>query len=278
MGLLKAIGGFFVFLLMGFAISAIFMALLVGNLFESIENTDKILLDSAQKYIAENKEDVKKYILEREEVTAIKKEQILAVCQSNNTPISKELCQNLGSMSEEEAKSKFVDDLLAMENAQEYMGTEISKFTEQAKTGIDETIKPIKEAIGPTSNYVVFGIIGYLISCGLIFALNMPNIKESLYKVSKNTFFNVLPFLILFWYISLLTPDYLLNILTKISGGLTQLSDVPKSLIDMMLNTILEILKSATNPLFMLSIAACLVTLAAAVSLKVLIIKANKAK
>lgn len=279
MGAAKAIGNFSVYLMIGLAISIIFLSLLINNIFENTEDLDELLLENAKVYITENKEELRAQLSESNEFLDLKKEQLKLVCASAEIKISDEFCNNLDTMEEQEAKEKFLDEILGTQLAEGYFDQQLAAYAEQVDTEVTEVMAPLKQAVGSPAKYLIAGIITYLIAAGLLFLLSNRQLKQTAYKAAKNTFLNILPFIIVFGCIAIITPEHIMGTITKAAPAVTeQLAQLPESIVNMVITIVLDVFKQSTNPLLTLAIVLSVISLAIAITMKVLIKKEAPAK
>lgn len=131
---------------------------------------------------------------------------------------------------------------------------------------------PFKKQFGNPNKFVIIGIVGYLLVAGLIFVLNRFNVKLSLYKIGRNTFFVALAFIITFGYLSIITPEYIQELLTKVSSS-PELMEVPAFMVSLIITIALDILKASTSSLLITAIVMGVLSLALSIIMRVLIKK-----
>lgn len=73
------------------------------------------MIENTKEYIAENKDEVKEFLManqDSEQLQAINKEQLTQLCAMPDPPISQDLCTNLDSLTEQEAKNQVISDII----------------------------------------------------------------------------------------------------------------------------------------------------------------------
>ena len=271
MGILKSIGNFFLFLLMGLCISLVFTSMMVQNLMYSTDNIDKLLVDNAKQYIADHKTEVKSFLVNQSRTLNINinKDQMKTMCAASDSPLSKDFCLKLDAFSEVQAQNAFVQDIVDKQIDGGAFDKQISDFALQGKEQITNSIDSVKKVIGNPVNYLIAGIIGYLLVAGMVFLISGFSVKIALYKIGRNTLFNTLPFVAFSIYILLLTPQKVLGMIAAMAGS-TEISKLPAIIVNMILTIILNIAKSAINPVFVVAVVVVLVSLALMIAMKIM--------
>ena len=282
MRILSFLGNMFAYFGIGIAVSMIFLSMFVMNLFENIDGMEESILNDAKTYLLDHKEDLKQYLLENSDqfaqqipgIQEIGKEQLKQLCASPQAQISQQLCSQLDSMTDEQAKQALIKELLDTQLEKQLEGEAFKQQAEAFAGPLKEQITNVKsqvtQIIGEPLNYLAIGIILLVASTVIIFFSEGFNVKRASYKVSRNLLLNTLPFIAVFGAFALLTPDNVSDMLSK-AVDQTELAKVPAFLITMLTTMALGIIKASTNPVLITAIIVSAASLAIAATMRILI-------
>ncbi len=267
MGALKFLGNTAVFLFMGISISLIVLSLVSSNFLAKNEGLDTQITDISTKYVQEHQEPLREFLMQNSQGMDISKSQIKDMCAENESGAPGDICRKIDMLSEEQAKSEYITQLVNQQfKDNSFADSLISGFSQQATPQLKSMLGS-PQGLGNPMNYLLAGIFGYLLSIAALFAIEGFRYKTAAYKTARDTFFNTIPFLIPFGLIYLITPNQVINLLTKIVGN-TEVTQMPLTIVNMMITVMLEIIRSATNPVFIITLVATVTSLVLMVILR----------
>ena len=273
MKFIRLIGNFFAYFGVGMAISMIFLALFVNNLFTNTDKMEATIVEDAKAYLMDHKEELKQYLsaninqLETMPgVPQLSKNQLKQVCVLQQGMVSEQLCSQLDSMTDEQAKQAFVKELVDTQLENQLQG---DAFNQQAQVFVgpikDQLAKvkaQVTDTVGEPINYLFFGIIIFLVSTLLIFFSEGLNLLQTSYKISRDLALNSFPFMLLFGLFALINPTNVSDMLSRVTDP-TALAKIPVFLVTMLTTMALNLVQASTNPVLVVAIIIFIMSLSA---------------
>jgi len=266
------------FMLAGFLL--FFVGLILGNLMASFDNFDEIVGSSLSNFIDDNREDVRGFVelqtlqmMGPEFDEILKKDTMTYLCQTPNVvnvkgdnggydpaaqsfqDMLKEVCKNdLTILTDSEIRAIVIDTLVD-QNIENVLKTvqnteEVAALLEQSK-GTYNTAKPF-----------IFGIAIFLYLLGgfLTFVSVSFNWKRGTYSITLSTSLKLLTAGTAFWFISTMTADSIVKIIETMTPTFQEqmATNAPPLIIKLSAAVILDLLRSATNPLISVAFYAAI--------------------
>ncbi|MDI6738171.1 MAG: hypothetical protein QME12_06705 [Nanoarchaeota archaeon] len=283
---LKVLAGFFGSVFMLLAIILLFLILIANNMVANVDTIDQTIAATMQSFVQENKVEIREFTLNEMEKQGaeITKEQVKALCASPSMPdmmddqgaalksaLTSDLCGSIDTAPFEETKAKLIDNVV-----ENNIGMIVKlPQTEELK----DTIKKQGAEVNAFRSIFIGTAIGFfVIGAVLTFAGVGFNWKRGLYKVCMKTGIRLATIALLLFILSLITADKVIDTMKLIESQAPQMmvASAPPVLLKLIATIILDWMKSATNPLILISLIACLPFIGAAVAMRLTILKNPK--
>lgn|GEM_PF-6163036 len=282
---MEAAAGFFGSVLMLLAIIMLFLVLITGSMVDNIDKLDDSAAASMKKFVNENREEMRAYVLNEMETKGMvmNKEQIVMLC-TNPEMLDEageqwaalrgtlsETCSGIESATEEEAKAKFIDAMLdsSIESILNLPQTDELKATvaEQGAEITDSKFVVLGSAIGIYLIGVLFSFAGV----GFMW-------KKGLYKVCIKTGIRLASVALMLFVFSLVSSSMVIDTMGSLESAVPQMmvEDAPPILLNLIASIILDWIKLSTNPYILYALAAAVPFIVLALILRATILKLHK--
>ncbi|MDD4878089.1 MAG: hypothetical protein PHO02_03575 [Candidatus Nanoarchaeia archaeon] len=283
MKVLKVAAGFSGSVLMLLGIVLLFITLITAGMVANVDTIDQTIASTMQKFVQENREDIREFTLDEMEKQGaeLTKEQVKALCVSPNmldmigdsgaafkSALTQDVCGNIDTAPFEETQAKLIDNIV--EN-------NIDSILNLPQT------QELKESIRNYGAETAGSSIYFLIASAVLFALGIFftfagvsfNWKRGLYKVCIKTGIRLGTIALLLLILSLVSADSVVDTMKALESQAPQMmvNNAPPVLLKLIATIVLDWVKSATNPFILISFLSALPFIAAAVAMKLTILK-----
>ncbi|MFA5887582.1 MAG: hypothetical protein WC852_02640 [Candidatus Nanoarchaeia archaeon] len=280
---LKVLAGFFGSIFMFFGVLFFFLTLITGNMIYNVDNIDSSVAASMQKFVAENKVEIREFVLDSMDQQGINlsKEMVAVLCVSPSmldmagdqgaafkTALTPDVCNNIDAVPFEETKAKLMDNVI--EN-------NIDSIVKLPQTQeLKDTVKQQGQELTTAKPFLIgFSIVLFIIGGVLTFAGVGFDWKRGTYKVCMKTGIRLLMAAFGLLLLSQVSSNLIIDTMKAIQSQAPQMmvTEAPPILLQLISTIILDWLKLSTNPYIYVTLFVGLPFLAVAIIMRFTILK-----